>query len=60
MAAALELTQSSGAEMLFLEVLAGNEPAIALYQSLGFEDLEAPAMQLPFSSWLATPKAAVA
>lgn len=42
MDAAEELTIASGVEMLYLEVLADNDPARSLYESLGFEDLEPP------------------
>ena len=36
-----------GITYLSLEVLADNEPAISLYEDLGFEELEPPPMPLP-------------
>ena len=50
MDAAEDYTRASGVDWLCLEVLTGNAPARALYESRGYEDLEPPPMKLP--SWM--------
>ena len=47
MTAAESLASDSGIPFLALEVNADNDPAIALYEDIGFEDLEPPPVALP-------------
>lgn len=50
MAAAEELARGMGVGYLSLDVLTDNAPALRLYESLGFEDVEPPPMPMP--AWL--------
>jgi len=50
MAAAEELARGMGVSYLSLDVLADNAPALRLYESLGFEDVEPPPVPMP--AWL--------
>ena len=50
MTAVEELAAERGIGYLSLEVLADNEPAITLYENLGFADIEPPPLPLP--NWM--------